>query len=564
MKILGLTASGVNPAACVIVDNKILAFAEEERFCRVKLASGRIPVKAAKYCLDTAGLKVDDLDHVTVGWNYNKYPEKMRSFFLGNMDYKDKDEYSHLYEEISLRQNNPVYFEKLLKIALVREGLLRSPMAFKSPTYVEHHYAHACSVYYASPFDEAYIIVIDGSGEELATTIWFGQDKHILKMHDFYLPNSIGYFYAAITEYLGFSVFMGEGKVMGLAPYGKSNDQIREVMDRFVLQTIDGYSADPSYVYFGERSHSMRFTDKLAVDLGIPPRLPKENITEFHKSVAYEAQRKLEDVVCGLARSCVVNGTNNICLAGGVAMNCKMNGALSDMKEVEDCFVIPASTDAGTALGSALSVSPFRYEFNVYSGPEYNDKAIVHAINEAKIRGHRFNNDIDLCHEVAKMISDGKIVGWFQGRMEVGARALGNRSILADPRDPKMKDKLNAEVKHRESFRPFAPSVLPGYLNSKEPWMLKACFVDNKIKKAIPAVIHEDGSVRPQVVTKENNEKYYNLITEFNRLTGVPAILNTSFNVRGEPIVCTPQDALRCFYSTGIDVLILGNWVIQK
>lgn len=581
MNILGLHASGPNTASCLLVDGEVVAFAEEERFTRVKLASNAVPTRSSGYCLKQAKLDLADVDAITIGWANNKYPDQMARFYREQMNHPGKDAYSGIYERISLAEKDPTFFGKRLEIAYRRAGYHGR---FPRVAYHHHHLSHAYSVYYPSPFDEALILVIDGSGEEMATSMWHGRGDKISLRYSINLPHSLGYFYAALTEYLGFSVFTGEGKVMGLAPYGNPNTELREKLNQVLWIERESYRVNPEYIYFAPRTHSLRHTDKLTALLGEPPRIAESEISEWHTQLAWETQYKLEQVVQHLLRIEIEKtGVRNVAIAGGVAMNCKMNGFVSTMDEVERCFVIPASNDAGCALGSAIVESRETpglrdkiRRMSVYAGPGYRDEEIVALLDEYKIRGYRRLPDQELLDHVAARLRDGAIAGWFQGRMEVGARALGNRSILANPAFPDMKDKINREVKHREPFRPFAPAILAEHAHeyfaikptqSYEPyhtWMLQAAQVLPGKAKQIPAVVHVDNSIRPQIVSAHSNERFYRLLTAFHRASGVPTLLNTSFNVRGEPILCRPEEAIRCFYSTGLDLLVMGNVLLEK
>jgi carbamoyltransferase len=581
MNVLGLFASGPNTSACLLKNGEVIAFAEEERFTRVKLASGAIPTRSAGFCLKEGGITLADLDCITVGWAMNKYPEMMQKFYAENMNHPAKDEYSKIYEGISLAEKNPVYFTRKIEMAFRRGGYQGK---FPKVIYHHHHLSHAYSVFYPSPFEEAILLIVDGSGEELGTSIWIGRGDEIKLHKEIKLPHSLGFYYAALTEYLGFSVFTGEGKVMGLAPYGKPDLELRKKLDKLLWIEGDEYRVDPEYIYFAPRTHSFRHTDKLTELLGQLPRVPESKISDWHINLAWETQHKLEEVVKHLVREAIKQtGINNVCIAGGVAMNCKMNGVVSNMEEVGQCFVIPASTDAGCSLGSAIlqsrdvpGIREKTRKLSVYSGPQFSNEQIKALLDEAKIRRYEKFSDDELFEYVGKRLADGAIIGWFQGRMEVGARALGNRSILANPAYPDMKDKINREVKHREYFRPFAPAVMaehaPEYFRIKnhqqyEPfhtWMLQAAQVLPEKEKEIPAVVHADKSIRPQVVSANSNPRFHRLLSAFKKHSGVPVLLNTSFNVRGEPIICRPDEALRCFASNGLDMLVMQNYVLEK
>jgi carbamoyltransferase len=581
MYVLGMHASGPNTAACLVRDGEVIAFAEEERFTRVKLATNAIPSRSSAYCMRAAGITLAEVDAITVGWAMDKYPEQMAQFYAQAMQHPAKDVYSEIYEKISLNEKDPRFFGRRLEMAFRRNGYQGT---FPKVCYKHHHLSHAYSVFYPSPFDEALILVIDGSGEEMATSLWLGRGEDITLLQHRDLPHSIGYFYAALTEYLGFSVFTGEGKVMGLAPYGKPNLALRQKLDQVMWFDGETYCVDPSYIYFDTRTHSFRHTDKLTRLLGRPPRIPESKLDDWHCELAWETQHKLERTVVRLLESATQRfGVRDICVAGGVAMNCKMNGLIATLEFVDRCFVIPASNDAGVALGSALlhlkgrpGVRERSQRMSVYSGPEFSDDEIEAVLKQAKIRSYRKLRENELYDTIARRLADGAIVGWFQGRMEVGARALGNRSILANPAYPDMKNKINAEVKHREPFRPFAPAILIEHAGkyftikncqSYEPyhtWMLQAAQVLPDAKAQIPAVVHVDGSIRPQIVSQTSNPRFYALMSAFFRQSGIPVLLNTSFNVRGEPIICRPEEAVRCFYSTGLDMLVMGSIVLEK
>lgn len=365
---------------------------------------------------------------------------------------------------------------------------------------------------------------------------------------------------------------------------GGENPEIRRKLEKVIKITKNGYKVNPEYIYFSKRSYSLRYTDKLVSLLGQPPRKPESEVSAFYCDVAYETQYKLEQIMQLIVEQSVKKfGIRNICLSGGVANNCKMNGFVSSLDVVDRCFVMPTSSDSGCALGSALAhsknvkrIREKARKFIPYLGPVFDKSYIKNCLDEYKIKKYKYLSDKELFSYAANKLKEGKIIGWFQGRMEVGARALGNRSILANPAFPDMKNKINREVKHRETFRPFAPAILQEYakkyikikdLQAYSPdheWMLMAVYVTKDIKKEIPAVVHQDNSIRPQVVSEKSNPRFHTLLTEFYKLTSIPVILNTSFNVRGEPILCTPEEAIRCFYSTGLDMVVIGNYILEK
>jgi carbamoyltransferase len=583
--ILGLNITGPNTSASLLHTMKgVLAFAEEERFTRVKLATDKIPTNAISYCLSAGGIDLDQVSMVTIGWNHNKYPDYMADFYARRMNHPEKDSYSRNLEKARLSSMSALSISKKLKIEIKRSGIIGNlpEICFK-----DHHKSHAASVFIPSPYQKALTVVVDGSGEEMGTSVWkCERGKPFELICSYTLPDSLGYFYGAITEFLGFSIFTGEGKVMGLAPYGKPNLEIRRSLSNFLSINNDGeYFVDPKYVYFGPRSYSFRHTDYLSELLNIEPRRPESEILDIHKDIAFEAQYLLEKTMIMIVERYIKETSlDNICIAGGVANNCKMNGVISSLKNVNSCFVLPASADSGVSYGSALlhayETLPDKTNqygnFNVYLGPKYSNSEIISIISEAKIAKFVEYNDDDLFEVVSELLAQGKIVGWFQGRMEVGARALGNRSILANPSFPRMKEIINRDVKRREYFRPFAPTILEEHAadwldlsdqNRTEithKWMIQAAYAKEITKMKAPSIVHEDGSVRPQILCRNDNPRYHRLLESFFEKTQIPLLLNTSLNVRGEPMINKPDEALRCFFSHGLDILVIQNVVLSK
>ena len=563
MKILGISKD-INDSACLLVDGKVVAMAAEERFTRIKGGGNTLPFSAAKYVLKEGGLSLDEIDYITLSWDLNKYPEYMKRFWKNSGYYNKKTNIDKFVDKIHSVEFNPEFVKFQLKIGFAKMGFNKLPKI----KFINHHYSHACSTYYPSGFSEAVIIVIDGSGEENATTIWKGVGDEIVKLKEINLPHSLGWFYSAVTEFLGFRAYTGEGKVMGLAPYGEENFEIREKLKKILKKTDEGYEVNPEYIYFGKRTKSNKFT-KLFTDNFGEPKKKNEDYSKLHKDLAYEAQKLLEEVVSELVRSAVrYTKIRNVCISGGVGMNCKMNGKIGALNEVDEIYIFPASSDDGSSLGSALSIEKKRINLpNVYLGPKFSNEEIKKVLDLCKLK-YTYHENIE--EVTAKKIADNNIVGWFQGRMELGARALGNRSILANPLNPEMKDVLNRKVKHRESFRPFCPSILfeekDKYLKNAKyaPYMILAYEAKELIGRKYPSVVHVDNTVRPQTVREEDNPRYYKLIKNFKELTGEGIILNTSFNIAGEPIVCTPEEAIRCFFGTGIDYLIVGNFLLEK
>jgi len=523
-----------DPAACLIKDNKIIAIAEEERFVRIKHAHGIFPINAINFCLKQAGIKLKDVDKIGYYINPNLFFKKI-------FHPKSLPHWIKCFRMVK-------YVPKIFKFNF---GYL------PKINYIEHHLCHVYSSFPLSGFKKGKCFSIDGVGERTSTLISsFGNGFE--KIKEAYDPNSLGRFYGHFTEWLGFKMNNGEGKVMGLASYGKSKydltkfirfkDGIHEVKGNTNLMS-SGHLYNLIVSKFGDR----RIGD----------------IKKIHKDVAASVQDKLEEIILKMVE---YHQTKNLCLSGGVALNCKMNGKILNSGLIKDIFIQPVASDAGCSIGAAVFMAMkygnnFKKMEHVYFGPEYSNEEIEKTLKKCKIN-YEYHDDISgVC---AELLEKQNIIGWFQGRMECGPRALGNRSILADPRDVKMKDKINILVKHREQWRPFCPSILDEdkdeYLvNAYEsPFMILTFEVLEDKVKDIPAVIHVDNTCRPQTVKKDVNPIYYDLIKEFKKLTGIPLILNTSFNIRGQPIICKPEEALAMFFSEGMDALAMGNFLIKK
>jgi carbamoyltransferase len=439
---------------------------------------------------------------------------------------------------------------------------------------VYHHLAHAASSFFLSPYHEAAVLVVDGLGELTSTSIGHGEGGKIRLLNEQFFPHSLGLLYSLVTDYLGFEANSDEYKVMGLASYGKP--AFYESFSNFVQLTADGmFRLNLEYFNPGFRGPNY-LGEKFYKTFG-PVRQRGEAVTERHADIAASLQKCLEEAVFHIANHLHnLTGQKQLCLAGGVALNCSMNGKLIERTPFKQVFIQPAANDPGTAIGAAYYVYHqtlgHRRDFQMthaYLGPEYSNEEIKKALDLAK-QMYAFFEEPELLKYAAKLLAEGKIVGWFQGRMEWGPRALGNRSILADPTRSDMKDIINYYVKHREEFRPFAPAVVEERakeffeVSEPSPFMLFACRVKEEAKNKIPAVTHIDGTARVQTISRDVNARFYNLIVEFERLRGVPVLLNTSFNIMGEPIVCTPRDAVRCFAACGMDALVIGNFLLEK
>jgi carbamoyltransferase len=565
---------GPNPSAALLLNGSLIAMAEEERFLRIKNAPSALPLKSIKFCLDFAGINFSDVEKVGFAWDCEHYlktwpdiSKKMRS----NFDSIDQT-YDKIYESRILDNFHPLRIKKDLKFGLAKIGI---DFDDNKLIFLNHHKCHAASTFFQSGFDESLVFCFDGSGEEISSSIWHGKNNSLKLLNQINLPDSLGGFYATFTEFLGFKANSEEGKLMGLAPYGEYSEELQSKLSQVIeFDAVTSiYKINLEMRFIGDRSHNNLFTDQLTELFG-KPRLASEQITKHHENIAYNVQFKLEEIVERIVSKAVIEtGISNVCLAGGVAMNCKMNGKIALLEPVERIFVQPASSDNGVSIGAAVlvaleqGVEKFSSLDHCYFGPEFSEIEIERYLNESKIKFTKIKEPELLA---AQYLSEGLLIGWFQGKSEFGARALGNRSILANPLFPDMKDKLNLEVKHRENWRPFCPSLTQEsyekYFGSapKNPFMILAFPVLEEFHSLLPSVVHVDGTARPQSVDKENNPLFHRLLTNFESITGHPVLINTSFNVQGEPIVNSPSDAIRCFFSTGLDKLFLGNFLIEK
>lgn len=480
----------------------------------------------------------------------------------------------------------PIWLRQKLWI----KDLIRKEIEYEGEIiFAEHHQSHAASAFFASPFEEAAILTLDGVGEWTTTSYGYGSGNEITLTHEINFPHSIGLLYSAFTQYLGFKVNSGEYKVMGLAPYGKP------VYYDLIMENIIDLKDDGSFKlnmdYFAYTYEQQMINNKFIELFGYPPREPESKIEPYHSDIAMSIQRVTEEVMLRMANHLhEETGLKNLCLAGGVALNSVANGRILRETQFKDLFIQPAAGDAGGALGVATfichSILGNKRDLvkknpqnigtekdlmqNAYLGTEYSNEEIERFLVQNEIPCEELGGENPLLRRTAEIIANKRVLGWFQGRMEWGPRALGNRSILADPRDKEMQDIVNLKIKFRESFRPFAPTVLLDKaseyfeLDCQSPYMLLVAQVREDKRWVIPAVTHVDGSARIQTISREDNPLYYDLINEFYRITGVPVVINTSFNVRGEPIVCTPKDAYTCFMRTKMDDLVMGNFLLIK
>lgn len=555
---------GHDESIVLVEDGEILFGVEEERFSREKHGSSEFPAQALRAGMTDCQIELSDIDHIVLPCDTSL--EKKR--FLANM--RKLSHLSSFRDRLSRIKNNVRhYFAYRLKLAdfIKREFSKHFSGPIPPISNISHHKAHAISAHYLSPFQEGLVLTIDGMGEYDSTVIWKANQNGVRRIKTFKRYNSLGVFYSIVTKYLGYRPMNGEGKIMGLAPYGEERNDIKEKFDEYI-DTSAQY--DVSELTAG--GDIDKGVEKLADIFGRPSKGTDEEFNQWHMNLAYAAQSILEEVTTNIVDFyCESTGESFLALAGGVTLNCKMNKCIRDLKVVDELFIQPVAHDAGLSLGGALSVfSPPEVPpmSTVYWGPKFSTDRVVDLLHEFKIGYHEPPN---VERYIAERIAEGELVGWFQGRTEMGPRALGNRSILADPRSIESRDRVNREVKHREDWRPFAPSMLQeaaeDYLvdTTEAPYMIQTFDVlPDKINE-IPAVIHpSDGTARPQTVTKEQNPRYYRLLKEFTDIAGVPVLLNTSFNDSGEPIVNTPREAIRDFYSMGLDILAVSDFVIEK
>ena len=578
----------------MLKDGEIIAAAQEERFTRKKHDAG-FPHHAILYCLKEASIAAKDIDNVVF---YEKPFVKFERLLETYLAFAPKG-------FTSFAKAMPVWIKDKLfqKSALIRElkSTLDESVDWRERLlFSEHHLSHAASAYYPSPFDSAAVLTLDGVGEWTTTSLAIGKGSDLQVVKEIHFPHSLGLLYSAFTFYIGFKVNSGEYKVMGLAPYGEP--RYTDLMREKLITVADDGSFQLDMSYFDYATGLTMTNKKFDALFGGPPRTSETELTQREMDLAASVQKVTEDIVLELARGIAKEtGERNLCLAGGVALNCVANGILLREKIFDNIWIQPAAGDAGGALGAALSTWYLHHNKErvtategdgmkgAYLGPEFTDKEIETELTACGAKFKRLAED-EMIEEIASALADEKAVGWMQGRMEYGPRALGGRSIIADPRSPIMQKQLNLKVKYRESFRPFAPSVLredvsDWFKHEKDsPYMLLVADVQNKKRRtmteeeealfgidklnvprsSVPAITHVDYSARIQTVHADTNPKYHSVISKFKEKTGCPLVVNTSFNVRGEPIICTPTDAFKCFMGTEMDVLAVGNFVLYK
>lgn len=578
MIVLGLNAYHGDASACIFKDDIILAAAEEERFSRVKHAAG-FPINAIKFCLDTAGISIDQVDHITI--NRNPKQKIIKKLLFASTKLFNFNFIKNRFENLKKINSIKNEFEKYFKVEL------------KSEIHnIDHHTSHIASSVFFSGMKNSNFISVDGFGDFVSTVVGYYNGKKIIKFKEVLFPHSLGLFYTAMTQYLGFLNYGDEYKVMGLAPYGtdKYKDKLKKIVTydkkklfRLNLKYFLHHLGNVDMTWLnGEPKIGRVFSKDLENLLG-KQRKKDEDINQFHKDIAASTQKVFEEILINIANDLYEKNENeNLCISGGSGMNSVANGLLLEKTKYKNVYIPPAPGDAGGSLGSAAfqinsyKKTPLQFDDNPYLGPSYSNHEIQkgiddhsNLINENAIKVIKFENFKKLSLNISRELSNGKIVGFFNHRMEWGPRALGNRSILADPRNDNMREILNVKIKRREKFRPFAPSILEEEtknwfkIEDKVPFMSKVFQVKNEKKNIIPSVTHVDGSGRLQTVSKAYNPQFYMLINDFFQITNVPILLNTSFN-ENEPIVCTPNEALNCFLRTKMDILVLENYVLYR
>ncbi|MEQ1723955.1 MAG: carbamoyltransferase [Pseudobdellovibrio sp.] len=591
MKILGISAFYHDSSACLIEDGKIIAACQEERLSRVKHDSS-FPSKSILYCLTEANCKAEDITHVVF---YEKPFLKFERLLETYLAFAPRG-FKSFTKAIPLWLNEKLFQKKLLQEKLLDLGF--SAKQGDSILFSTHHLSHAASAFYPSPYNKALVLTMDGVGEWDTTTVYVGENNSLKKIKELHFPHSLGLLYSAFTYYSGFKVNSGEYKLMGLAPYGKP--VFAEVIKSHLIDIKEdgSFKLDLSYFDYctGLTMTNSKFDDLFENNF----RSSESVLKQVHMDLAASIQAVLEEVVVKICRALATEyKIDNLCLAGGVALNCVANGKIHNESIFKNIWVQPAAGDAGGSLGAALAAYHLhlnqerKIEANdamigSYLGPSFSDQQIENFLISKKINYKKYTSD-EISQYISEQIIAAKVVGWFQGRMEFGPRALGNRSIIADARNPEMQKKLNLKIKFRESFRPFAPAVLEedlaDWFDFKEssPYMLMVAPVKNdkiikpttttplfgidllnQVRSEVPAVTHIDFSARLQTVSSKTNPKFHNLIRSFKKKTNTPILINTSFNIRGEPIVCSPDDAYRCFMGTDMDILVLENYVMLK
>lgn len=584
---LGIYNLGVDPSAAIIQDGVALAYVEEERLIRYKHANNLFPIKSIEQVFKQTNLNWNQIDSIAIPWQCSKYDDgtmaKHYDFINARYNISHKNDLS--YEQSKLSEYKS---EKKKEIILKQLRKKYGDIQFPEISFVDHHLAHACTAYFTSGIQESLIIILDGSGEDVTISIWEGKNNNLKLLKTIKTPVSLGWYFSAMTEYLGFSAYSDEWQVMGLSSYGQISldyKKIKEKLNSVIwYDELGGVDSNPHYISLGNKTFSNFCSDSFAELIEKSPRSANSEISQWHKDFALAVQNHLEEIVLKLSKYWAFKtGNNNLCLAGGVAMNVKMNGSLFESDWLEKIYIYPIASDSGTSIGAGMA---HQYNLhgqlknntieNVYLGNAYSDIEIEEILKRCHLN---FEKPENIGKYVAQQIANNKVVAWFQEGMEGGQRALGARSILANATDGKSKEIVNLIIKHRQVWRPFCPSMLEEdalkYFTLREKiiknlenkalnFMTITLKANNLAKKKIPAVIHVDGTSRIQIVRQNQNKRYHELLIALKQLTGIGVVLNTSFNVKGEAIVCSPTDAIRTFYATGIDLLVIGNCVLKK
>jgi carbamoyltransferase len=572
MSLIGVNFPGREPSACLVAGNELVAAVEEDRFTREKYAEDRLPCASAEFCLRHSGLAPGDIDCIAFPWDVPGYADGSIASMYKQLNAACPPDAEMLrWQEENLRAFHP------RNVAHGIETVWRT-IAPGTPVpeirFVPHHYAHACGAFFGSGFEDALVVVADGNGDRECTSIWRGSATGVELLASIPMPHSLGWFYSTVSNFLGFPAGSGEPKVMGLAAYGNENTYARKLA---ALIALDGdgwrYAVGHEYLYSGKHSFSSEFTDALFDLTQLQPRASGEPVGDRHRDLARAAQAMIEESMLRLVRHWMTKtGLRNLCLNGGVALNCKANGELWRAAGADAIYVPPAASDAGQCIGAAAAVlwdrdrvrlTPIR---DADYGPAFDDASIGVALRRS---GYPRERPPDLAPVVAEAIESGKIVGWFEGRIEIGPRALGRRSIIADPRSAAIRDRIN-HIKKREPWRPLCPSILEEhaaeYLErpTAAPFMNLAFYVRSAACQRIAGVVHVDGTTRPHLVNRSLQPAYWNVINAFRQRTGVAAVLNTSFNVDSEPVVLSPEHAVRCFAGSGLDAMAIGGYYVTK
>ncbi len=569
MKILGIAAPfGHDHSTALIINGKVAAAAEEERFTRKKHAEGQLPINSVNFCLKQAGIQPKDVDYIAYPWSLNALRQKRLEYFSRTIFTRSSRAYKKFFRNRKEYNDQQSFIDQTLQACGFDVERIKVE-------WVEHHLAHVASSFYFSGMNEAAILSVDGGGEITSTLLGYAENGKIYKLKEIIAPDSLGLFYSTITDYLGFRRENGEYKVMGMAPYG---DYSKINFDNIIWWDNKNktYRCNDNYVWVRRKKRfrvDKMYSKKMVDEFG--PERRGTGLSEPYTHIAAVTQKKLEEITLKLVDTYLrqdLEKHGNLCFAGGVALNVALNRILLEQPYIKNLWVQPASHDAGTSLGAAAYVAHQMGDKvepmdNVYLGPEFSNRDIE---QELEKWGFPFSYKNDICLDVADLLYKGEIVGWFQGRMEWGPRALGNRSILGNPTIAGTADKINSQIKFREKWRPFCPSILKEFASQiigsthPAPFMTIAFKVSSEWRKRIPEVVHVNGTCRPQVVEEHINPKFYKVINMFYRKSGVPVVINTSLNRKGEPIVCTPYDAMVMFKGSGLKYLAIGDYLVTK